>query len=70
MVTMRRMSLNEVTRTPLAKWMFRFGVSGKQLSEKTGVSMAIISRLKTGSHVYMSEETRNKILAVTGLKRL
>lgn len=70
MVTMRRMSLNEVTRTPLAKWMFRFGVSGKQLSEKTGVSMAIISRLKTGSHVYMSEETRNKILAVTGLQRL
>lgn len=70
MVTMRRMSLNEVTRTPLAKWMFRFGVSGKQLSEKTGVSMAIISRLKTGSHVYMSEEIRNKILAVTGLKRL
>lgn len=70
MVTMRRMSLNEVTRTPLAKWMFRFGVSGKQLSEKTGVSMAIISRLKTGSHVYMSEETRNRILTVTGLKRL
>ena len=70
MVTMRRMSLNEVTRTPLAKWMFRVGVSGKQLSEKTGVSMAIISRLKTGSHVYMSEETRNRILTVTGLKRL
>ena len=70
MVTMRRMSLNEVTRTPLAKWMFRFGLPARQLSEKTGVSMAIISRLKTGSHVYMSEETRNRILTVTGLKRL
>ena len=67
---MRRMSVNEVTRTPLAKWMFRYGVSGKALSERTGVSMAIISRLKTGDDVRISQETREKILAVTGLKRL
>jgi DNA-binding Xre family transcriptional regulator len=70
MVTMRRMSVNEVTRTPLAKWMFRFGVSGRELSNRTGVSEAIISRLKTGDEVRISEDTRSKILEATGLKRL
>ena len=70
MVTMRRMSVNEVTRTPLAIWMFRFGVSGRELSNRTGVSEAIISRLKTGDEVRISEDTRSKILEATGLKRL
>lgn len=67
---MRRMSVNEVSRTPLAKWMFRYGVSGKSLSERTGVSMAIISRLKNGEDVRVSDDTRNRIKEVTGLKRL
>lgn len=64
------MSVNEITHTALAKWMFRYGVTGKALSEKTGVSMAIISRLKTGDDVKISQATRERILAVTGLKKL
>ena len=67
---MRRMSVTEIKRTRLAKWMFRNGVKGKDLAERVGTSPATISRLRNGEPIIVSDEVRQKILAATGLARL
>ena len=67
---MRRMSVTEVRRTALAKWMFRTGTPGRVLARKVGTSDATISRLKNGQDIDVSDEVREKIMSLTGLKRL
>lgn len=64
------MSVTELRRTPLAKWMFKNGVSGRELAALVGTSEPTISRLKTGAEIQVSDDTRRRLLEITGLKRL
>lgn len=62
--------MKTVERTPLAVWMFKYGVTGRQLAERTGVSEPTISRMRNGSDQDFDPEAVEKVKAVTRLKKL
>lgn len=67
---LRRMTMTEIKHTPLAKWMFATGTTGRMLAAATGVSESTISRLRTGADVGVDESVIEAVKAYTGLKRL
>ena len=64
------MTMTEVRRTALAKWMFKTGTSGRDLAKKAGTSEPTISRLKNGEPITVDESVRQRILSITGLRKL
>ena len=64
------MTTHTIDRTPLARWMFEHGVTGRELALRAKISESTISRLRNGIDVEVDPESIKAVRRVTGLKKL